>query len=210
MGRSHVSLWGVATFLCNLISLQSQFCAPYGSNAPLWSLGFEWFYYLTFPLILGMMPRILAPLQIGAWLALKVPLLFVFPDFCFFHPNFDTRSAVSYSVSTSNDPSLGQRTRVRADSSVSALPQIPHQYWAISQLCARYRRSVIDSKSISSITRKWHDRLASFSYSLYVVHHPILVIYLSVLVSANIINERTTVSVSRVLFFGGGCCSFTD
>jgi peptidoglycan/LPS O-acetylase OafA/YrhL len=34
--------------------LQGSFAATYGSNGPLWSLAYEWWYYLLFPLMLNM------------------------------------------------------------------------------------------------------------------------------------------------------------
>ena len=41
---------GVATFIGNLLFLQSTFVPSYGSNAPLWSLAFEWWFYVMFGL----------------------------------------------------------------------------------------------------------------------------------------------------------------
>ena len=43
---------GVWDFLGNAFFLQTQVVPPYGSNGPLWSLGYEFAYYLLFPLIL--------------------------------------------------------------------------------------------------------------------------------------------------------------
>ena len=78
--------WNASTLLCNLANLQDQFCKPFGSNGPLWSLGYEWFYYVSFPLLLMSMPRRLTVLHGTAWLAFVVALTLVFPDFCFFFP----------------------------------------------------------------------------------------------------------------------------
>jgi peptidoglycan/LPS O-acetylase OafA/YrhL len=43
---------GLGDFLGNVFFLQTQAVPPYGSNGPLWSLGYEFAYYLLFPLIL--------------------------------------------------------------------------------------------------------------------------------------------------------------
>jgi peptidoglycan/LPS O-acetylase OafA/YrhL len=46
------------TFLGNAAFLQSWVVTPYGSNGALWSLSYEWAYYLLFPLItMGIMRR---------------------------------------------------------------------------------------------------------------------------------------------------------
>lgn len=39
--------WG--TFVGNVFLLNGLVCSPLGSNGPLWSLSMEWFYYLIFP-----------------------------------------------------------------------------------------------------------------------------------------------------------------
>ncbi|MEX0152210.1 acyltransferase family protein [Microbacterium sp. LMI1-1-1.1] len=39
------------TFLGNALFLQAWVVEPFGSNGPLWSLAFEWTYYLLFPLL---------------------------------------------------------------------------------------------------------------------------------------------------------------
>lgn len=41
------------TFLGNLFFLQTIFCQTFGSNAPLWSLSNEFWYYVLFPVVLG-------------------------------------------------------------------------------------------------------------------------------------------------------------
>ena len=41
----------------NLFFLQTIFVPPFGSNAPLWSLSFEFWYYLLFPLCLFALSR---------------------------------------------------------------------------------------------------------------------------------------------------------
>jgi peptidoglycan/LPS O-acetylase OafA/YrhL len=44
---------GVDTFFGNLLFLQTLIVAPFGSNDALWSLAFEFWYYLSFPLLLA-------------------------------------------------------------------------------------------------------------------------------------------------------------
>jgi peptidoglycan/LPS O-acetylase OafA/YrhL len=44
--------WGQMT--CHLAGLQGMFCPPLGANVPLWSLGFEWVFYLLAPVVFGL------------------------------------------------------------------------------------------------------------------------------------------------------------
>jgi peptidoglycan/LPS O-acetylase OafA/YrhL len=44
---------GFGTLVGNLFFLQDIRCAPYGSNASLWSLAYEFWYYLLFPLVVA-------------------------------------------------------------------------------------------------------------------------------------------------------------
>jgi len=44
---------GIGTFLGNLFFLQTIVCATFGSNGPLWSLANEFWYYVLFPLALA-------------------------------------------------------------------------------------------------------------------------------------------------------------
>ena len=41
----------VVTFVCNLLFLQETACVPFGTNSPLWSLAYEFWYYVLFPAI---------------------------------------------------------------------------------------------------------------------------------------------------------------
>jgi peptidoglycan/LPS O-acetylase OafA/YrhL len=43
--------WTWPQMACNLASLQGIFCEPLGMNLPLWSLGFEWVFYLFSPIL---------------------------------------------------------------------------------------------------------------------------------------------------------------
>jgi peptidoglycan/LPS O-acetylase OafA/YrhL len=53
VGRTFISSpTGVPSFISNLFFLQTILSPPYGSNAALWSLSWEWWYYLLFPVLL--------------------------------------------------------------------------------------------------------------------------------------------------------------
>ena len=45
--------WGWGQLACHLAGLQGVVCLPLGANIPLWSLGFEWVFYLLAPVLFG-------------------------------------------------------------------------------------------------------------------------------------------------------------
>jgi peptidoglycan/LPS O-acetylase OafA/YrhL len=44
---------GLPTLMGNLVFVQDFFVRPYGSNGPMWSLSYEFWFYLVFPLLAG-------------------------------------------------------------------------------------------------------------------------------------------------------------
>ncbi|MEQ1696943.1 MAG: acyltransferase [Hyphomicrobiaceae bacterium] len=80
-----------ATLVVNLLSLQGIFSEPYGSNSPLWSLAIEVQFYLVYPLALivrrrlgsnQMMLAVMVFSAIGA-LALETQQIVAFPQYFF-------------------------------------------------------------------------------------------------------------------------------
>jgi peptidoglycan/LPS O-acetylase OafA/YrhL len=45
--------WSWGQMACNIAAVQGIFCKPLGSNPPLWSLGYEWVFYLVAPVLFG-------------------------------------------------------------------------------------------------------------------------------------------------------------
>jgi peptidoglycan/LPS O-acetylase OafA/YrhL len=45
--------WTLDQIPCHLAALPGVACAPWGANPPLWSLGYEWTFYLMAPLLFG-------------------------------------------------------------------------------------------------------------------------------------------------------------
>jgi peptidoglycan/LPS O-acetylase OafA/YrhL len=46
--------WSWGQLACHLAGLQGIVCMPVGANLPLWSLGFEWVFYLLAPVLFGL------------------------------------------------------------------------------------------------------------------------------------------------------------
>src|SRR5665213_1691726 len=64
---------GVPALICNLLFLQTICSPPYGSNVALWSLSWEWWYYILFPCCL-MIAKSVRRVEYGV-LALLIVLL---------------------------------------------------------------------------------------------------------------------------------------
>jgi peptidoglycan/LPS O-acetylase OafA/YrhL len=79
LGTAPIERMGWRDFLVNAFFLQTIAGSTFGSNGPLWSLAYEWWYYILFPgLLLVVFRKSLIGLTVGA--ALTVLLLFVLPS----------------------------------------------------------------------------------------------------------------------------------
>lgn len=69
----------ISTFMSNLFNLQGTLSHVFGSNTPLWSLSYEWWYYCLFALILTLMSRKTSELSFWISAVCIVAAVFVFP-----------------------------------------------------------------------------------------------------------------------------------
>ena len=53
LGAAPIERMGLRDFLVNAFFLQTIAGPPFGSNGPLWSLAYEWWYYVLFPMVLA-------------------------------------------------------------------------------------------------------------------------------------------------------------
>jgi peptidoglycan/LPS O-acetylase OafA/YrhL len=175
----------LSTWLGNLFFLQGIFVPVFGSDSPLWSLANEFWYYLLFPLGLialrretALWGRMLCVLGCAAiaW-ALPAPVLILFPAWL-----LGTLMAVL------RPPKLAAGWRIAATIGylpiVFVLPKVNTSHRLLEDLLfglitfaflyvllsARER-----SREDSRMTHLWRT-LARFSYTLYVVHLPLLVL----------------------------------
>jgi peptidoglycan/LPS O-acetylase OafA/YrhL len=78
LGTAPIERMGWRDFLVNAFFLQTIAGPPFGSNGPLWSLAYEWWYYILFPsMVVLVFRRSLIGVVVGALLTLL--LLFVLP-----------------------------------------------------------------------------------------------------------------------------------
>ncbi len=91
LGAAPIDRMGWRDFLVNAFFLQTIVGPTFGSNGPLWSLAYEWWYYVLFPLALAAV----WPMVDGGWRFLKG----------------DRRSAQLSSVCTSRAKEIGDREK---------------------------------------------------------------------------------------------------
>lgn len=179
---------GLATLLGNLGFLQTVFVPPYGSNTALWSLCNEFWYYFAFPFLwlamrgarrtvlvrvcyfaVGTAILVMVGKTIAAYFVIWLmgTAICLIPRFgqrlCWVAPVLGVLSALVLAA-TLGLIGLG---RVRAES-VDFLV-------AISFTGVMYAMLHRDSRSRGGVYALTARRFAGFSYSLYVVHLPVLI-----------------------------------
>lgn len=182
---------GLVTFLGNVFFLQTIIVPVFGVNAPLWSLAYEFWYYMLFPLSLSAIGilesqkksvRILSAIALCAGLTLlpaKITILFlvwlfgvglwVFRNAKL--PRFQNTAAVFTFVLF-----LGVllSTKTRLFDSIPILSDITLGF-AFSLFA--FFLLPISTDFVGSIFMKWIAKWSSeISYSLYVIHFPLIMV----------------------------------
>jgi peptidoglycan/LPS O-acetylase OafA/YrhL len=189
---------GAFIFACNVINLQDAFCPSFGSNGPLWSLAYEWFYYLTFPLVLArargfqQQGSMLRSITISALAILA--LAWLFPKYIAYYPIW-LMGVVARLVALRRPLS-----RYWAYSALAALPALlalarPHMLPALitDSLIAAVLAVMLSNPEIASGPRflsGFSRKMAEFSYSLYVVHFPLLLFLVALLAHTGVMAGR--------------------
>lgn len=78
------------TFLGNFFFLQNIFVSTFGTNSPLWSLSYEFWYYVTFPLLLIPLLALVKKIKSSTHNAINLALLALSGVILFFMP-FDAK-----------------------------------------------------------------------------------------------------------------------
>jgi peptidoglycan/LPS O-acetylase OafA/YrhL len=196
--------------MCNMVNLQDAFCPSFGSNGPLWSLAYEWFYYLTFPLVvawvrpLRQQGSMLRSLAIGAVAVLVLAGLF--PKYVAYYPIW-LMGVVARLVAVRRPLS-----RFWAYTALAALPVLlalarPHIYPALvtDSLLGIALAMILSNPAIASgpvFLSRFSEKMAGFSYSLYVAHFPLLVFLVALFVHSGVMVGRLAPSAMAAgLFF---------
>lgn len=180
----------LAAFLGNLFFLQSILVPTFGSDGPLWSLANEFFYYMLFPLGLfalrGESSWVRKLLYLGLFAGLStfagIHILLLFPAWLLgtllaSMPPRPVGRTVRYTVAAIYVPLGFALTKYRGMSGM-----VIDYLFAIATFLLLFvllgTRGEISDRSLTS--RFWRT-FARFSYTLYVVHLPFLILISAVL-----------------------------
>jgi peptidoglycan/LPS O-acetylase OafA/YrhL len=195
------------TFFCNLANLQQALCSPFGSDAPLWSLSYEWFYYLSFPLLLVVALRVVGRRELssaaiyaihagvaGALSVLAMLILPVLAAFIAAYPIWLFGVAARIAVTRHVMPRMVTVLAVLVALTALAAGRLNYGDAQANDYLLGLAAAVIlaDIRIIRS--RGWlggaSERLAGFSYSLYAIHLPIVLFALAMLRAAGALPTR--------------------
>jgi len=207
---------GIRFFLASLFMMQGIICPPLGSNGPLWSLNFEFFYYLLFPclcipvlnllkkkinfpvliyLLTGIALIVLLPKQITIYFSLW--LLGVIPIFL----------TIRYKLAMYILPVILLAVIFYGQSHRSE--EYLFYYDFITGLIFCLWLCCFKDFKYESIFYKANEKLASFSYTLYLVHFPFIMLGLTLFnhyFSSGIAMIPSVASFG--LFLGGGISAY--
>jgi peptidoglycan/LPS O-acetylase OafA/YrhL len=181
------------TFLGNFLFLQKIYCAPFGSNFSLWSLSFEFWYYLAFPLLaLGIFRPIAAHRRV-AWIFLGVVACFLMRSAAWLFPVWLLGSSLYYLKNYSLVPPRWCRPLL----CLTLVTMIAHSLVAarLARISPRLNESAFSLLALLCVylllqmpsppkLRSWYVGLARYvssrSYTFYLVHAPVIVALIAI------------------------------
>jgi peptidoglycan/LPS O-acetylase OafA/YrhL len=189
--------YGFWNVVASVFSVESVIAQPMGSNGALWSLGYEWVFYFLFPAVILLATRfrmppagvIAAPLAVAVlWLVLHS-----FAAACFWL--IWVFGALSR-FAGGTTPTHRILSRIGAVVAIVVLPVIPLLPAAFKDLGllvfgAALASAFADTNALRISLFPALDRaLAGFSYSLYIVHVPVLMFGTFLLMRAGILRSE--------------------
>jgi peptidoglycan/LPS O-acetylase OafA/YrhL len=197
----HWERWFGAVFLVN------GFMTPtLNSNAPLWSLAYEWFYYIAALTFVLLYRRVFT--RGGLLLVAYATVLLVLSILC----NSDivlsgfiwllggaARLALRYRLVSSRLTQYLGISFVLALTVTERFHEVPGIIWGVG----------IAFMIANTRWTDWHvapklaDRLAGFSYSLYVTHFPVMLVSMGILYTVGVLPHRLPYSSSSVAIMFG-------
>ena len=178
-GAWNASRDGLTTFLVNLFLLQGIYGGTYGSNVPLWSLSYEWWFYILFGLTLAAAASrsarttVASALVLGlcaSMLALKcTAILLMFPLWLF-------------GVAARTLPSIRLPRKMTIPVSLMALcfalgiSSVRWDWKGDFAVGIATTAFIYFSRGLEPLRYRWFPlgkNLAAFSFSLYAIHYPL-------------------------------------
>lgn len=192
----------VPHLLGSLFMVQEVLIPSFGSNGPLWSLAHEWWYYLLFPLVLelfrgGIFRRLVAFLVIsliGGLLTSYVVVLFGVWLLGVLAWRVNRRSLLPVWVSLPLCLAalLAMRLEIR-------LFPFAHQYLVGAGFALLLNSLVARNSSLPF--KRLSQNFADFSYSLYLVHFPLILLIVSAAFSTGWLRDRTALNGQSFALF---------
>jgi peptidoglycan/LPS O-acetylase OafA/YrhL len=175
--------WTLEQIPCHLLSVQGVLCGAWGADPPLWSLGFEWTFYLLAPAAFA---AILAPMQNVARIMWSVALVSIIYVLHRINASFDQWFAIWLLGVVASV--VARRWLVPLPAALAGLalcfiamilsrtkfllPDTTDAMVAIGLTLALSCRTLIEW----NFSSRTIDRGARFSYSLYLVHLPLCIL----------------------------------
>jgi peptidoglycan/LPS O-acetylase OafA/YrhL len=219
LDTAHVSFsmsepYSVATFVGNMIGLQTILVSPFGGNFPLWSLANETWYYVLFPLLVlvfrggSVAARGAAVITIGAIVQLVNGAILLYFSIWLLGAAFSRvrieagpalRWALLFLVVGS---AVFIRLKGKSDITADAYPQ----YLVFSLVFVLFL-SCMQLKRQPGPTLDWLDRtgrfFSNFSFTLYVLHVPMILVMAYVLQSVFGIGQLSPHNSFHYLVYAG-------
>jgi peptidoglycan/LPS O-acetylase OafA/YrhL len=188
---------GFDVLLCNVLNLQDAVCPPFGSNGPLWSLAYEWFYYVTFPVVIIVATRIREKHSLLVVAALLfTTLLYIAPNYVSYYPIWAMGAFARFVQIQGRNAAKLRYLGLVMLAAILISDRVLHFDGFGMDLMAGIAASLVLASSptlaFGKVNAKFHAFLAGFSYSLYVTHFPVMVFATALLLSAGVISDRQT------------------
>lgn len=179
-------------FLGNLAFLQHLFVAPFGSNGPLWSLSYEFWSYVTFPLVFrAIVTGERLPSRVAYALAAALLLVAGGFNFRFYFGIWALGALLAYTwirkplrfghplITLGAFGAFGA-TLLVARGKLMGARHLEDALLGVGTslflfvLLARGANAPRCRSAVSAAYKRWGGLLAGFSYTLYVAHYPVL------------------------------------
>jgi peptidoglycan/LPS O-acetylase OafA/YrhL len=198
----------VVVFLGNLFFQQGIFCPTYGSNTPLWSLSFEFWYYVVFPcLYLAFLPKKTMNVRIALTAVAFICLIYAgetiakyfavwlsgaFCYFAFFEWNNRNPKTISIAwTSVAALAFIAVLTIIRAN----AVPLLFNDF-TLGFVTSILVFTVAGRSTKFALMERLAIFLSDISYTLYLIHLPI-----TILITAGLVRHRLTWGLGSILIY---------
>lgn len=188
----------VRNFLGNLFYLQGILVEPFGSNGPLWSLSYEFWYYLLFPLgLCALIRRYRSSLRVACLLLAIFATWFIGRTIALYFLIWLLGGAIAYFSSRQNSP-----LRISFAGALAVIPfaaalalSVAHPLDSVFLTDAivalgfgvwMYALARTKEGAVSPLYTRLARLFAGFSYTLYAIHFPLLFLFRARFIGANV------------------------